>query len=145
VDARPVPEDFERRLTADLGGIAALAADFSAWAARAALTSREAAQVKLALEELVTNVIVHGFAASGAGWMRLRIARRAGHLTIELRDNAPAFDPFGVPAPPLDQDIAERRVGGLGVHLVRTLMDAYGYVRDADQNVVSLRKRLGRP
>ena len=143
MDTRPLPEDFERRLGADLGGITALAGDFAVWAARAGLAEQDISRVSLVIEELTTNVIVHGFAADG-GWMRLRVTRREDRLAIELRDNAPPFDPFHVPMPSLTSDISERKVGGLGVHLIRTLMDEWGYVREDDQNVVSLGKRLGR-
>ena len=137
--------DFERLLGSELAEIAAAAAAFGEWAERAALTRREVFLVGVALEELVTNVIVHGLGIGRPGWVRLRIAHRGDHLTLELRDNAPPFDPFQIPLPQLDADIDARAVGGLGVHLVRTLVDEYSYTRVDGQNVVRLLKRLGGP
>lgn len=142
MDAHQPPGNFERRLADEPGAIAALAADFGAWAARAALADRDVSQVGVVIEELVTNVIVHGFRAGGGAWMELRIAHRGDCLEIELRDDAPAFDPFSAPPPSLTAGIATRKVGGLGVHLVRTLMDEWSYARDGAQNVVSLRRRI---
>jgi serine/threonine-protein kinase RsbW len=135
--------DFERLLGTDLTDIAALASSFADWGARAALTQREIHQVNVVLEELVTNVIVHGLGVGGPGWVRLRIARQGDYLALELRDNAPPFDPFQASLPQLDADIEARTIGGLGVHLVRTLVDECGYARSGGQNIVRLRKRLG--
>ena len=135
--------EFERLLGTELADVAALTAAFADWGGRAALTQREIFLVSVALEELVTNAIVHGLGVGRPGWVRLRIARRADDLTIELRDNAPPFDPFQAPLPQLGADIDARAVGGLGIHLARTLVDECDYARADGQNVVRLRKRLG--
>jgi serine/threonine-protein kinase RsbW len=137
--------DFERLLGTDLADIAALASSFADWGAQAGLTQREIFQLNVMLEELVTNVIVHGLGVGGPGWVRLRIARQGDYLALELRDNAPPFDPFQAPPPQLDADIDARMVGGLGVHLVRTLVDECGYARTDGLNIVRLRKRLDAP
>ncbi len=104
--------DFERQLGTDLREIASLGESFGAWGAGALLTEREIFQVNVVLEELVTNVIMHGLGEGRPGWVRLRIARRADGLMLELRDNAPPFDPFQVPPPSLTRDIDTRQVGG---------------------------------
>jgi serine/threonine-protein kinase RsbW len=135
--------DFEHCLGADLAGIPTLWASFNAWGTRAALSARETYQVNLVLEELVTNVIVHGLGERGPGWVRVRVAHGADRLLIELRDTAPPFDPFTAPAPRLTPGIEQREVGGLGVHLVRALMDGWRYARADGQNLVSLHKMLG--
>jgi serine/threonine-protein kinase RsbW len=137
--------DFEQRLGTDLASIAALAAAFSSWGARAALTVPEIFQVNIVLEELVTNVIVHGLGVGHPGWVRLRVTHCGDCLALEVRDNAPPFDPFEVPPPKLTPDLDAREVGGLGIHFVRTLMDEWSYARVGSENVVALRKMLGGP
>ncbi len=134
--------DFEQRLATDLAGISALAVSFAAWGEHAALTEKDIFQINLVLEELVTNVIVHGLGTGQPGWIWLRVVHCGDCLTIELRDSAPPFDPFQVPPPKLTGDLDEREVGGLGVHFVRTMMDEWSYSRDSGENVVSLRKML---
>ncbi len=136
--------DFEQQLDTDLAAIAVLAEHFSDWGVRAALAERDIFQINVVLEEIVTNVITHGLGAGRPGWVRLRVAHRGDRLEIQVRDNAPPFDPFQVPPPTLTSDIDERDVGGLGVHFVRTLVDQWSYSREGDQNVVWLCKRLGR-
>jgi serine/threonine-protein kinase RsbW len=135
--------DFEQRLGSDLGEIALLSAAFCEWGLQASLTERQIFQVNLVLEELATNVIVHGLGPGRPGWLRVHIVHCRDHLLIEVRDSAPPFDPFGAAPPELESDIDGRRVGGLGVYFVRTLADAWSYVREDEQNVVTLHKRLG--
>ena len=135
--------DFEQTLGTDLARIPELAQAFDAWAGPAGVATGEAYHINLVIEELVTNVIRHGLGEGRPGTICLRVHRLEGpELSIELRDDAPPFDPFEVPPPSLTSDLDERAVGGLGVHFVRALMDEHRYLREGDHNVVLLRKRL---
>jgi serine/threonine-protein kinase RsbW len=134
--------DFEQTLGTDLAAIAPLADAFSAWADAARISLAEAYHVNVVFDELVTNTILHGLGEGRPGRIRVRARLRGDVLEAELRDDAPAFNPFEVPPPSLVAALEERAVGGLGVHFVRTLMDEHAYAREGDENVVSLRKRL---
>jgi serine/threonine-protein kinase RsbW len=134
--------NFERRLAADLSSIESLADGVILWGSEAGLAEAAVFHVNLVLEELVTNVITHGLGVGQPGAIDVRIGLDGGRLEIVLVDDAPAFDPFSIPAPDVAADIEHRPVGGLGVHLVRTLMDEWGYARVSGQNVVWLRKTL---
>ena len=134
--------DFERLLDADIAATTELSIAFRRWCADLALTQSEILQVNLVVEELVTNVIVHGFRAQAHGWLRLRVRHEADHLTVELCDNAPAFNPFRVPPPQFTPSVEEREIGGLGIHFVRVLTDGWSYRREAGQNIVRVRKKL---
>ena len=64
-------------------------------------------------------------------------------LEIFIKDDAPHFDPFlQAPIPDLDLDLDERQVGGLGVHLVKTLMDDVRTYYDGSGNLIVLLKTL---
>jgi serine/threonine-protein kinase RsbW len=97
----------------------------------------------VAVEELVSNVMRHG----GRPGVRPRVTVAAvithGDLRVTVADNAPAFNPLTVPTPDLDEPLGDRSVGGLGIHLVRTLMDDVRYRRQNGRNHVRLRKKLG--
>ncbi|WP_168735325.1 ATP-binding protein [Pseudothauera rhizosphaerae] len=134
--------DFEQTLSTDLGAIPALADAFAEWAEEAGVAAGTVFQVNLALEELITNVILHGLGPGAPGRISLRVRRQDDVLEMELRDDAPPFDPFQLPPPVLTQGIEEREVGGLGVHFVRTLMDEWHYAREDGHNLVRLRKVL---
>ncbi len=64
-------------------------------------------------------------------------------MTIE--DDGVAFDPLAIAPSSLDDDIDQRAMGGLGIHLVRELMDEMRYVRVGSRNRLTLIKRLGGP
>ena len=133
---------FERRLAADLSSIVSLADEVVRWGSEAGLAEAAVFQINLVLEELVTNVITHGLGVGQPGGIRVRIERIGDRLEIALVDDALPFDPFSIPTPDLTTDMEDRPIGGLGVHLIRTLMDEWGYARMGGQNVVWLRKTL---
>ncbi|MCF8161173.1 MAG: ATP-binding protein [Polaromonas sp.] len=99
-------------------------------------------QIKLALEEVVVNVISYG--AEGGRLPRIHVELRqdAARLEIEVADDGIAFDPLQKAVPDLDASLENRPIGGLGVYLVRQLMDSVRYQRDAGQNKLSITKTL---
>ena len=91
--------------------------------ATAQVGPEEAFAVRLAVEEVCTNIIAHGYGGGGSEPVSVRVSRAPGRLAVAIEDRAPPFDPADVPAPDLGADWAERPIGGMGWHLVRELMD----------------------
>jgi anti-sigma regulatory factor (Ser/Thr protein kinase) len=60
---------------------------------------------------------------------------------IQVTDSAPAFDPLSLPDPELDGDIEDRKIGGLGIYLVRQVMDTISYRYENGKNILTLEKR----
>src|SRR5262249_37657915 len=85
--------------------------------------------IKLALDEVVTNVISYGHEAAGEHEIVVRIAREADELAVEVQDDGRPFDPLAVAAPDVDKPLAERPLGGLGIHLTRKMTDRLEYRR----------------
>jgi serine/threonine-protein kinase RsbW len=99
--------------------------------------------VNLCLEELITNTILHGLKGASDRFIHVQINISDEWLEIILKDNAPRFDPFmQAPSPNLDLDINERPIGGLGVHMVKKLMDKVHADYDGTGNLIVLLKRL---
>lgn len=96
----------------------------------------------LVLEEVLTNVIRHGYGAEAQGGIDVSAEICNGKLRLEVRDGARPFDPFSAALPDLDGDLAERPVGGLGIFLVRRLMDRVEYQRQEQENVLVMEKQL---
>jgi serine/threonine-protein kinase RsbW len=98
--------------------------------------------LRLAVEEVCTNLVEHGYRGGPAGPVEICAQRGADRVTLRIRDRGRPFDPHDAPAPDLSSDAGTRRAGGLGLYLVRQLMDEVGYVADADAgNVLTLVKR----
>jgi serine/threonine-protein kinase RsbW len=97
--------------------------------------------LRLAVEEVCTNLIVHGYGGRIAGPIEVSASDGADRVTLVIRDRSPPFDPARAPKPDLSSDVEHRLPGGLGWHLVKQLMDEVGYVAGASGNVLTLVKR----
>lgn len=104
--------------------------------------SRTLYAVNLALDELVTNVVLYGFDDPKGREVIVRIATAAGELVAAVLDDGKKFNPLEVAPPDLNAPLAQRDAGGLGIHLVRSLMDHVSYARDEEKNVLTVRKRI---
>ena len=94
-----------------------------------------------AVDELVCNVIGHGYAGR-PGTIEVAFVATPAELSFRIRDDAPPFDPTAHPAPRLDLPLAQRRLGGMGVHLARTLTDGFDHrILPSGGNEVTVRKR----
>lgn len=107
--------------------------------------SRSLYAVNLALDEVVTNLILHGFEdAEGAkhAEFEVRLAAEAETIHAEVEDTGRAFNPLDAPPPDLTAPLDQRSLGGLGIHLVRSLMDGVKYRREKAKNVLTMHKRI---
>jgi sigma-B regulation protein RsbU (phosphoserine phosphatase) len=74
--------------------------------------------------------------------IQVRVELVPTRLVITITDSGVPFNPFGMNAHDVQASLEERDIGGLGIHLVRTLMDEVDYIRRAGHNVVTVTKRL---
>ena len=93
---------------------------------------------QVALDEVLSNVARHG----GASTIDLLFALDDDVLSLEVTDRGAAFDPLQAAAPDTGAGLDERRPGGLGIMLVRTLMDAVRYERRGECNHLTMIWRL---
>ena len=95
-----------------------------------------AVDVQLVTEEVVCNAIEHGARPGVEHEVTVDITINDDRITLHFRDDGHPFDPLSQPEPDLDADIDGRPIGGLGVHMVRTLADEIAYVREDRHNVL---------
>jgi anti-sigma regulatory factor (Ser/Thr protein kinase) len=99
--------------------------------------------MNLALEEIVTNIINHGYQGREEYDITIRFSLEKHKLRIQIKDGAPEFNPLDLPEPDdLEKPLEERNVGGLGIHLVRKFTDNFSYRRGSNKNIVTLTKSL---
>jgi len=96
------------------------------------------------LEELFTNSVNHGYdsEASLLGRIGVALTFDAGRLRIAFSDDGRPFDPLTRPLPDLNHQAAERRLGGLGLPILRSLVDDARYSRDGDRNHLVLTRKI---
>lgn len=91
-------------------------------------------QFNLCFDELLTNVIQHGLAGETGHPIKVSVMLTDIMLQAEIIDGGPEFDPLQRPPADIESDIDDREIGGLGVHMVRTMMDMVAYRRLDGQN-----------
>ena len=99
-------------------------------------------KANLALDEIVSNIIRHGYPVSGDRRITVRIRLEKDDLVMEVEDDAPEFNPLDAPEPDTSAPLEERGIGGLGIFLTRKLMDNMSYRRSGGKNILTLSKKL---
>jgi len=108
----------------------------------AALAPAQVGNFELALEEIFLNIVMHGSEPGIAPRVEVSLSLDADAVIMTIEDDGPQFDPLSLPAPDVTASLADRRVGGLGVFLVRKIMDTVSYARIAGRNQLRMSKRL---
>ncbi|AKL65269.1 ATP-binding protein [Streptomyces goshikiensis] len=123
---------------ATVGALGDIAAFVLRLAEGAALDKGAAYRIRLAVDELATNIVMHGY-RGGDGRITVRGRSGPGGVRITIEDTAPAFDPVEGCLPPVPGLPPERRrVGGLGIHLALTSVDEFSYTRRDGRNISTL-------
>ncbi len=106
------------------------------------LSGRIINQVNMAIEEIVINIIAYGYRDKKEHRIDVHMRVEDDDLLLMIEDDGRPFDPTVVPTPDINKPIEEREIGGLGVHLVRSLMEELEYRREKGKNVLIMRKKL---
>lgn len=136
-----IKDGFQQKIEAEprLESIATIQAAIEN-AAENKLDMQRLFQLNMAVEELITNIVRHGGASEP---ISVVIRKDPGEFSIELSDQGIPFDPFTqAPKPDLEATLTDRPIGGLGIHLVRKMLDRVAYRREGGRNVVTLAVKL---
>jgi anti-sigma regulatory factor (Ser/Thr protein kinase) len=106
-----------------------------------ALAQKPLAQLQVTLDEIVSNVIKYAWPEGGSHEIRIRIAVDAGKVKVDVADDGMSFDPRNTAPPSPPQSGQRRRPGGVGLHMVRQMMDSFEYTRIGGWNHSTLTKQ----
>ncbi len=111
-------------------------------ASRLNMPKRDTARLKLAVEEAVVNIINYAYPNDEIGTITIDTRADNETLTIVISDTGVAFDPTQVAAADTTLSAEDRPIGGLGILLVRQMMDSINYERIGHKNVLTLKKSI---
>jgi len=94
--------------------------------------------VQLALVEAVSNTIKYGYQDQKIHFIHVRVGLEQKEFFLEIEDDAKAFNPLEAPAPDFSLPVEERPIGGLGVYLIRSVMDRVDYQRIGTSNILRM-------
>ena len=96
-------------------------------------------KINLVLEELTLNIMNYGYTDDETHLIDVSVKTEDSRITIEIVDDGRPFNPIAdAPQPDLEGPMMDRRIGGWGVHIVRTIMDDVSYVRADNKNRMKL-------
>jgi len=123
------PPAFHAQLSSRIADLPPLLQALQEWMGGIGVPAPAARDVNLMLDELITNIVLHGYEGRTDGWLEVEAEARGASLLLTLRDRAPAFDPRAAPWPDATSPLEQRPIGGLGLMFVRRLADAMDYRR----------------
>jgi serine/threonine-protein kinase RsbW len=94
--------------------------------------------IHLVLDESIINVIVHGYEDTAEHDIHVRMRLEDGVVTIDIDDDGIPYNPLEAPEPRFDLPVEERRIGGLGVHIMKTLARSIEYKRENGHNHLTI-------
>jgi len=133
---------FSFELRNNLSELSTLSEKLESVGSALGLSRRCLFEINLALDELFTNIISYGFQDQSEHFIRVHISTDCDVLTVVLEDGGIAFNPVDRIPPELPCTLDECKVGGLGIHLVKNLMNEVAYQRRAHTNVLTLKKTI---
>ena len=125
-------------VAASPAGIQQAAAALDGFRAEHGLDDSAAWPLHVALDEILSNIVRHSQTGPKAGRIDVMIERRGDAVDMTVTDDGPAFDPLQLPEPDVTARFEERQPGGLGVHLVRKLIDRVEYTRAGGRNRLTM-------
>ena len=113
---------------------------FESFATQHDISGRLRYHLLVSIEEILTNIIKYGFDEEGVHPIHITFRRVEEQIEMEFEDRGREFNPLDIGEPDLDIPLEERKLGGLGIHLVKKMVDEAKYRREGDRNILLLRK-----
>ena len=125
----------------DIAEIPQLSAFIDTFAEEAGIDFSLVMSLQLALEEAVVNVMEYAYPKGTVGKVLVTASAEGDDLEFVISDSGKAFDPTAKAEVNVDLGVEDRPIGGVGIHLVRNIMDSVAYERKDGKNILTLRKR----
>ena len=130
-------------LGTELSALEELEAGLESFSEEAQLSTRDHFQIRLALDELVTNSVSYGFVSGAGSGISIYITLHPDRTCeIVYTDDAPRFDPLAQPVPPEKSSTEEAHFGGFGISLVTQMMSEVSYSYENGRNIIKMKKKM---
>lgn len=106
------------------------------------LSMRVSSQLSLVLDELLTNIISYAYKDENEHTITISLEKENHRLLIEVIDDGVEFNPLLYPEPDLNPNLSERKIGGLGIHIMKKMTHSCSYTRNNGCNILRLSKLM---
>lgn len=126
----------------DILEIGRMADELRAWGTSAGIPDNTLNELAIAMDDFVANIINHAFADKGLHHIEVNICKEPSAIKCSISDDGTPFNPLNVKNPDIERPVEQRKIGGLGIVLARSMVDETIYERKDGMNILSLRKDL---
>jgi len=137
-----MPQHYSIRIQNQIPQIAKVCEGIDDFSKQHLIPDKVVFALHLSLDEILTNIISYGYADGGEHEINVCLETDGENLTLIIQDDSRPFDPTQAPEPDLDKPLENRRIGGLGLYLVKNLMDSIEYASNGAINTLTLKKKL---
>lgn len=134
-----------QRFTCSLSNLESICDFVTKCAKEAGLDESEVYAVQLAVDEASTNIIEHGYGEECPSRIDITCEKIDNGIKVVIYDDAAPFDPTSIPDPEINVSLEKIKPRGLGIYLMRKMMDEVSYVTTPDQgNTLTMIKKHAR-
>ncbi|HIJ07146.1 ATP-binding protein [Methanocalculus sp.] len=137
-----IPMRVSRTFKAEIQSLPELVIFLEKVLEEAGTLEEESFDIQLAADEIFINIASYAY-GEGEGEVEVAVSIQDDSIMITFTDSGIPFNPLSLPSPDTTLGIDERRIGGLGIHLVRELMDTFTYQRQDTKNILLIEKKRG--
>jgi len=135
-------KEYSFELKSSLAELENLCQNLEKFGQKIGLSKKLIFEINLALDELFTNIISYGFKDGKEHTIKVTITPQNEELCLRIEDDGIPFNPIDFEIPDVACSVENCKIGGLGIHIIRKLMDEICYQRCDDKNVMMLKKNL---
>lgn len=133
---------YSFELKSDLSELDRLCQNLETFGQKFGLSKKLIFEINLALDELFTNIISYGFQDDKEHVVRITLTPENDRLCLCIEDDGKPFNPIEFESPDVSCSVEKCKIGGLGIHIMKKLMDEICYERCDDKNVLNLKKKI---
>jgi anti-sigma regulatory factor (Ser/Thr protein kinase) len=136
-------KSYSFELKSDLSELDSLCQNLEAFGEKFGFSKKLIFEINLALDELFTNIISYGFKDDNQHIVKVTLTPGNDELCLCIEDDGKPFNPIEFETPDVSCSVEECKIGGLGIHIMKKLMDDVCYERCGDKNTLTLKKKIG--
>ena len=136
---------FQRTITNELHDLESLMNASTNFLEDRGVDAQAVYRINLALEEMITNIIKHGYDDYDSHEIKVSVEVRENEIVSLIEDDGHEFNPLKLEKKPGAASLAEHKIGGLGIHLIRELLDQIAYRRENGKNILEIKTHRQTP
>ena len=135
-------KEYSFKLKSNLSELDSLCQNLEDFGKKIGLSKKLIFEINLALDELFTNIISYGFEDEEEHHIKVTLSPQNEDLCLCIEDDGTPFNPIDFATPDVSCSVEECKIGGLGIHIMKKLMDEVCYERCGDKNILNLKKKI---